>query len=169
LLALLAGSSAGLFQLPVSAAQNVALAWDASPDPDVAGYKLYFGQQHLCYDKSLDAGNTNLALISLPMAGVPCYLAATTYDAAGNESDFSDEVIIYPTGTTALPALLTLAGKANGVMSVSVGGVSGTRHVIEASTNLSNWVALQTNTAPFTFTDTSAMHYNQRFYRSYAL
>jgi hypothetical protein len=38
--------------------------------------------------------------------------------------------------------------------------------VVQASTNLINWVPLQTNTAPFTFVDANAGNFRQRFYRS---
>jgi hypothetical protein len=38
--------------------------------------------------------------------------------------------------------------------------------VIESSTDLVNWVSLQTNSSPFTFTDTSAASYPRRFYRA---
>jgi hypothetical protein len=157
------------WQPPAQAAQNVTVAWDASYDLDVAGYKLYFGQEHLKHDSCVDAGNATSATISLPVAGATYYLAATTYDTAGNESDFSGEVVINPPGTTTLPSVLTLAAGVNKVMSVSVAGVNGAQYVVEASTNLSNWVALQTNIAPFTYTDTNAAKFAQRYYRSYAL
>ncbi len=41
-------------------------------------------------------------------------------------------------------------------------------YIIQASTNLSvsNWVSLKTNTAPFTFTNTAATNYPQRFFRA---
>jgi uncharacterized delta-60 repeat protein len=38
--------------------------------------------------------------------------------------------------------------------------------IIQASTNLINWVPVYTNTPPFTFTDTNASSYPYRFYRA---
>ena len=38
--------------------------------------------------------------------------------------------------------------------------------IIQASTNLVNWVPVYTNTPPFTFTDTNASSYPYRFYRA---
>ncbi|HEY2329377.1 MAG TPA: protease pro-enzyme activation domain-containing protein, partial [Verrucomicrobiae bacterium] len=38
--------------------------------------------------------------------------------------------------------------------------------VIQASTNLVNWVNIYTNTPPFTFTDSNATSYKSRFYRA---
>jgi hypothetical protein len=64
------------------------------------------------------------------------------------------------------PALLTPATHANGQFALTVAGSAGTNYVVEASTDLVNWVPVATNTAPFTFTDTQAGQFKQRFYRS---
>jgi hypothetical protein len=37
---------------------------------------------------------------------------------------------------------------------------------VEASSNLIDWVALQTNVSPFTFIDKNPTAFPQRFYRS---
>ena len=39
--------------------------------------------------------------------------------------------------------------------------------VVEASTDLVNWIAIQTNTAPFTFVDPNTASYSKRFYRTF--
>jgi len=51
---------------------------------------------------------------------------------------------------------------------LTVSHVSGLNYIILANTNLSttNWVALTTNTAPFTITDTAFTNNPQRFYRA---
>jgi hypothetical protein len=36
---------------------------------------------------------------------------------------------------------------------------------VQASTTLVDWEAVQTNVAPFTFVDSKASQFNQRFYR----
>jgi hypothetical protein len=38
--------------------------------------------------------------------------------------------------------------------------------IIQASTNLINWVNVYTGTPPFTFTDPGASNYRTRFYRA---
>jgi hypothetical protein len=48
----------------------------------------------------------------------------------------------------------------------SVAGAKGFSYVIEASTNLSNWDSLATNTSPFTFEDNSATNFLRRYYRA---
>jgi hypothetical protein len=85
--------------------------------------------------------------------------------------------VTIPAGTestnSAVPVTLESLGYANGQYAFTVAGapgyesaVSGTTYVIEASTDLVNWVPVYTNTAPFTFVDTNASQFGQRFYRS---
>ena len=63
-------------------------------------------------------------------------------------------------------ATLTSAGLAAGnQVQFQVAGVTGFLYVVEASTNLRDWVAIATNTAPFTFTDSQSAAFPQRFYR----
>jgi hypothetical protein len=63
-------------------------------------------------------------------------------------------------------AKLAPAAHASGQYALTVAGVTGFKYVVQASTNLVNWVPMQTNTAPFTFVDTNAGKFRQRFYRS---
>ena len=71
------------------------------------------------------------------------------------------------TGTTnTTAAILTAAAQVGGQFALTVAGAAGHQYVVEASTDLVNWVPVQTNTAPFTFVDTAAGQFNQRFYRS---
>jgi hypothetical protein len=74
-----------------SSALDITLAWDPSPDPAVVGYNLYFGPASRTYTNMIQVGGANLATISNLVSGVPYYFAATSYDAAGLESDYSDE------------------------------------------------------------------------------
>jgi hypothetical protein len=64
----------------------------------------------------------------------------------------------------------TLSGAAvtNNSFKMTIGQVSGLNYIIQANTNLNttNWVALTTNTAPFTFTDPAFTNNAQRFYRA---
>jgi hypothetical protein len=66
--------------------------------------------------------------------------------------------------TTATPPSLAARFSSNG-FTLQLQGVPGFGYVIEASTNLYDWVPLLTNTAPFSFTDTNAAGYSRRFYR----
>jgi hypothetical protein len=79
------------------------LAWNAPVDSNgnplaiVTGYRIYYGFASGDYQYSQDVGLvTQATLTKLP--NIPLYLAATDYDAAGDESDYSNEV--YTTLTT---------------------------------------------------------------------
>jgi len=61
---------------------------------------------------------------------------------------------------------LASAEFANGQYSLTVLGSTNAQYVVQASTDLVKWVSVQTNTPPFTFTDTEAGQYNHRFYRA---
>jgi len=67
------------------------------------------------------------------------------------------------------PATLSVPGYVSGNrFQLSVDGAAGVNYVIQANTSLSttNWLSLFTNAAPFTFTDTGASNYVERFYRA---
>ena len=91
---LLVLTALGLFWCTsLAAAASVTLAWDASAAPELAGYKLYYGYASRSYRLSVNVGQaTTAALSGLDEAKV-YYLAVVAYDAHGNESDFSNEVI----------------------------------------------------------------------------
>src|SRR5688572_4188349 len=76
--------------LSVSArAASVTLAWNTNPEPDVAGYRIYFGAQGGTPTTTLDAGtSTNLVVTGL-QEGASYSFFATAYNSAGLESDFS--------------------------------------------------------------------------------
>jgi hypothetical protein len=65
-----------------------------------------------------------------------------------------------------IAATLAPAAHVSGQFALTVAGASGHQYVVEASTDLMHWVPVQTNTAPFTFVDTNASQFSQRFYRS---
>ena len=76
-----------LTSLLTSAAQ-ITLAWDASTDPSVTGYRVYYGSGSLAYSNAVSAGNATTLTISNLVAGTTYYFAATAYDGNGLESDF---------------------------------------------------------------------------------
>jgi len=155
-----------LFQLPVLAAQSVMLAWQPSPSTNVVGYDIYYGTACRDYDNEITVGNTNSATVTGLADGTTYYFAATAVDSSGVESPFSNEAVYnVPAAAASLAALPGSAGQFN----FSVSGVFGYQYVVQTSTDLVNWVSVQTNTAPFTFTDTNAGQLPQCFYRTFYL
>lgn len=73
--------------------RSVTLAWDASPDPSVTGYRVYFGVRSGTYTNSAAVGKVLTATLTNLTAGVTYYFAATAYDSSGTESTFSNEAL----------------------------------------------------------------------------
>ena len=92
LLVLLASALLFLPPSKVYAAQ-VTLAWDASTDPAVVGYKIHYGTASRNYPAVVDAGNRTTCTITSLSAGMAYYFAATGYDASGQESGYSNETV----------------------------------------------------------------------------
>ena len=72
-------------------AQKVRLAWDASPSPDVVGYRIHFGTNAGNYSFVTNVGLVRTQTIVVPHTG-RWFFAATAVDANGMESPFSNQV-----------------------------------------------------------------------------
>ncbi len=94
---------------------------------------------------------------------------AGTYSVVVSNSSASTNSTAKLTVYATAAATLASTAHADGQYALMVAGVPGYQYVVQASTDMVNWVPLQTNTAPFTFVDTSASQFNQRFYRSVSL
>ena len=114
--ALFAGSPA-----PAQTGQSVTLVWDANPDPDIAGYRVYYGTSSGNYTQSIDVGNVTTATISNLVPGQTYYFVVTDYNTAGLESLPSNEV-----------AYTAVAAPAPAV-SLSVTPSAGTKFVVPVS------------------------------------
>jgi hypothetical protein len=74
------------------AATSITLAWDQNSEPDIAGYKLYYGTARGAYEFAVDVGNQTTYTLLGFLEGVDYYFAVTAYNVYGLESDFSDAV-----------------------------------------------------------------------------
>ena len=87
-----------ILMLPVIAqAASITMTWDRNQEPDIAGYRIYYGTQSGQYDNSItvyDSATQPLQL-SYTVAGLSegtaYYFALKTFDQAGQESDYSAE------------------------------------------------------------------------------
>ncbi len=82
-------------------AAQVTLAWDASPEPDLAGYKIHYGTASGSYSAHLDVRNVTTYTVTGLAEGQTYYFAATAYDEAGNESSYSNQVSYSGSGSSA--------------------------------------------------------------------
>ena len=105
------------------------LAWDPSPGTNIAGYNVHYGGASGTFTNVVDAGNTTNATISGLTEGARYYFAATAYDTADLESDFSDEIAYtIPVASNAIPTLNAIANstitESAGPQTVSLSGIS---------------------------------------------
>jgi len=72
------------------------LAWDAVTNPNLRGYRIYYGPEPGEYlqtrGQGIDAGNVTTYAIEGLASGRRYYFAVTAIDTANNESTFSNEV-----------------------------------------------------------------------------
>ncbi len=76
---------------------DVILAWNPNTEPELAGYKLYYGNATRAYSSGVNADIADLNNPSTTFSGIEegktYYFAVTAYDSYGNESDYSNEVV----------------------------------------------------------------------------
>ena len=98
--------------------------------------------------------------VTFDQAGSYSLVAA---NIAGATNSSSARLSVY---ASAAPTLCGAGCSSNGQFQLNVSGVPGYSYAILASSNLLDWSVLQTNHAPFTFTDTAAPACPLRFYRA---
>lgn len=113
---------------------RIGLAWTASPDATVVGYRIYYGVT--AATNSVDVGNvTNATVRALP-EGVALRFYATAYDAGRVESIPSNTVTNY------MPYYVSMAPAAYNILGY---GAAGKTNVFEWSTNnLTGWTGFKT-------------------------
>lgn len=146
------------------------LEWNLPSQPEVAGCKIYIGSESRQYDRMIDVGlSTNHVLCALEPSRV-YYFALTSYDSAGNESEFSDEITYARPldGVNAL-GIPVLAGRVGDTPTLQFTNTSASEYFVQASTNLLTWETLQAFTAEadcvVLWSDTNAAQFPLRFYR----
>lgn len=77
---------------PAQNTNTVTLAWDPSPEPDVAGYILYYGPASTVYTNSIDVGNAVTGRVSGLTVSATYFFVVTAYNTAGLQSDPSNEI-----------------------------------------------------------------------------
>jgi len=73
-------------------AGQVTLAWDANTEPDLNGYKIYYGTTSGSYPSSVAVGNVTTHTVTGLTDGQTYYFVATALDTYGNESGYSNEL-----------------------------------------------------------------------------
>ena len=143
------------------------MAWNASTDPTVTGYNVYYGIASGTYNTNpVNAGNATNATISGLVQGATYYFAATTYSCLGVESPFSSEVSYT---VPILPGVQLRVTPAKQFI-LTVNGPIGHTYDIQATQDFKTWTVIGTVTVgaggSLNFTDTNAASFSKRFYRT---
>ena len=78
----------------------VTLEWDYNSEPDIAGYKLYYGSFSRGYGYVIDIGNLTTYTVEGLAEGETYFIAVTAYNTTDLESGYSNEVIyVVPFGS----------------------------------------------------------------------
>jgi hypothetical protein len=84
--------SAMMFSAHAVVAGTLIATWDSNTEPDLEGYRIYYGTEMGNYTEMLDVGDTTRAVVDNLMEGRTYYFVVTAYDFSGNESLPSDVV-----------------------------------------------------------------------------
>ena len=164
LIGILVAVAVTVMALPTFASQSVKLTWSPSSSPDVVGYNIYYGGQATGgYTNEITVGNTTNTTVTGLVSGGTYFFSARAVSSSGFESTFAIQTSYVAPGLAAIIGKLVYSS--NGV-SMPVTGAPGSVYAIQASTDMVNWISLQTNMTPLQFTDTNADKYRKRFYRA---
>lgn len=146
---------------------SVTLSWNASVNPGVAGYYLFFGTTSTTCTNSIAVGSSTTNTITGLAGGVTYYFAAASYDTNGMESPVSDE-ISYTTPTGLQTVGMNAGFNQQGVLTVT--GQIGLSYNILATQDFKTWTVIGAVTIGpsglVDFIDTNAASYSRRFYQT---
>jgi len=122
----------------------------------------YQWQCNTCVLPSATNAALNLSNVTTNQTG----LYKVTVSNGLGETNTTAALSVYP---TLAATLASATPPSRGQFAMTINGVTGYKYVVQTSSNMMNWVSIKTNNAPFTFVDTNAARFSQRFYRSFYL
>ena len=154
------GSQPGLF-----GSQQATLGWNASPDPTVVGYYLYYGTTTGVCTNQIDVGTNTVFSVGGLVAGSTYYFSATSYNGARIESSYVPEVAYI------VPGILAVTQNVSSAITRIQFPVAPTHsYQLQASSDLKSWSNLwltptQTTNAWIEYDDPCTNAMPSRFYR----
>ncbi len=148
----------------VRASQSVTLAWN--PEPNVAGYALYYGTNGGKYTTRLDIHTNTAATVSGLKEGLNYSFAIAAYNVAGVEGTPSAPISYLVPGILAM----TPATQSGNPMQIKFPVAPGHSYMLQASVDLKSWINLwqtgtSTSNAWVSFVDAQSQSFPKRFYR----
>jgi hypothetical protein len=141
----------------VAAGADVSFAVQAASSTSL-NYQWYFDQTNLL----AGAETATLSLTNVQPAQAGGYSVVVNNVAGSATSTVARLTVLMPSEILTAPFYT-----AGGEFQFNLAGEAGSNYVVEASTNLVDWIPLITNTSPFLFTDTNAVSFPLRFYRAH--
>jgi hypothetical protein len=146
---------------------SATISWTPTSSSNISGYDIYYGTSSGNYSGAVAVANPNATTVTIRglANGETYYFSATSFDSAGDQSGYSPEIsgVVGSTGSTAL--MLTSMSTSSGQFGFTVNGAANSQYIVQASTDLVHWVALQTNNANSSFVDSNSSQFARRFYR----
>ena len=109
------------------------------------------------------ATGATLTLRGLKASNAGAYSVQVSNNAGATNSATAQVTVF----TNTAPIISNAVKTVNGQFGFQVDGVPGAQYVVQATSDLKTWTSIQTNTAPFSFTDSNSASFNQRYYRSF--
>ena len=98
---------------------QASFTWKPNTEDDLAGYKIHYGNSRRNYDSHINVGKQTSYTITGLVKGKTYYFAATAYDFAGNESDYSAEAVYNGSNIVNSPLQSSLTGVHMGAVTVN--------------------------------------------------
>jgi hypothetical protein len=110
---------------PYALGAQLTVAWDSNKEPDIKGYRVYYGTASRSYGNPFDVGKaTSYTLTNLP-AGQQFFIAVTAYNTSDKESAFSNEVSATTPGLEAVSTPTLVTGPTSGTTGVAYSYAAG--------------------------------------------
>jgi hypothetical protein len=119
-------------------------------------------------DGLTETGSGNQQTFIVPPTATRLYLGIPDNPYKDNSGSFTATFTISSLSPAPVPSLEPGGFTTNGTLQLQLSGLAGRSYILQASTNLSNWVSIGTNipvVTPFYTSDPAAINYLQRFYR----
>jgi hypothetical protein len=146
--------------------QSVSLAWDANPETNIVGYRLYYGTTSQSLTNTVNAGLQVTATVIGLREGETYYFAVTAFNSEGLESDFSDQVS-YPVPAVSL--VTSPPGSPGEPMRLGFDAVPGYAYEVMATEDFETWVTVYYTTPTLSgwreYVDLDSPLLPKRFYR----
>ncbi len=146
--ALLILTAAIIFFPQAASAGSVKLEWDANTQPELAGYRVYYGTASGTYNQQDDVGNVT-TYTTPDLAAGTYFFAVKAYGLSGEQSGFSNEVSAVISGSDATPPVIS--GVASSSITTNGATIAWTTNELSdtqidygTSTSYGSWTTLNT-------------------------